>query len=430
MKHFHQAYQDAAASLKDAALLAQVEKVCLIVDLEGRFRVLAKPADQSDPAALASLIEEKLNIAAGAFSTGETWLDSADSTKADKALFETVWNEAEADAAEPKLHVLHRRVSKDSWFAKNAEPPWPLIEGSTPPILSFYSYKGGVGRTTALASIAIQLARAGKRVLAIDFDLEAPGLGSIFPPPGGVTPEIGVVDYLMEHPVCGATFPIGDLSYIFDDPAVVGDGGGEIHVVHAGVVDANYLETLARINYSRISTGDQPPLPDLLKQLRTTIHPDVVLIDSRAGLHDIGGLALSPLVHRHILFGLDSEQSWRGLQFAVRHLGAERVMRDLEQQECVIVHCMAPARLDAVREASVQRYLERSYEVFSADYYDDPNAANPVIPVPDMMLPDKPHTPIVLSHTEAVMGYQSVTEVADALCSSEFTSLRQRVLPD
>src|SRR5215471_3046440 len=47
-------------------------------------------------------------------------------------------------------------------------------------IVTFYSYKGGVGRTMALANIAVLLARKGLRVLAVDGDLEAPGLDRYF----------------------------------------------------------------------------------------------------------------------------------------------------------------------------------------------------------------------------------------------------------
>jgi MinD-like ATPase involved in chromosome partitioning or flagellar assembly len=47
-------------------------------------------------------------------------------------------------------------------------------------ITTFYSYKGGVGRTMALANIAVLLARRGLRVLAVDWDLEAPGLDRYF----------------------------------------------------------------------------------------------------------------------------------------------------------------------------------------------------------------------------------------------------------
>jgi len=47
-------------------------------------------------------------------------------------------------------------------------------------IVTFYSYKGGVGRSMALANIAVLLARQDLKVLAVDWDLEAPGLERYF----------------------------------------------------------------------------------------------------------------------------------------------------------------------------------------------------------------------------------------------------------
>ncbi len=48
-------------------------------------------------------------------------------------------------------------------------------------VVTFYSYKGGVGRTMALANVAALLAQDGRRVLVVDFDLEAPGVPSYGP---------------------------------------------------------------------------------------------------------------------------------------------------------------------------------------------------------------------------------------------------------
>jgi len=47
-------------------------------------------------------------------------------------------------------------------------------------IITFYSYKGGVGRTMALANAAFLAASNGYRVLVMDWDLEAPGLAYYF----------------------------------------------------------------------------------------------------------------------------------------------------------------------------------------------------------------------------------------------------------
>ena len=45
-------------------------------------------------------------------------------------------------------------------------------------VITFYSFKGGVGRTLALVNVGAHLALQGKSVLLVDFDLEAPGLDS------------------------------------------------------------------------------------------------------------------------------------------------------------------------------------------------------------------------------------------------------------
>jgi MinD-like ATPase involved in chromosome partitioning or flagellar assembly len=66
-------------------------------------------------------------------------------------------------------------------------------------IVTFYSYKGGSGRSMALANVAWILATHGKRVLAIDWDLEAPGLHRYFLPLLGGDPEAKKNDGLIDR---------------------------------------------------------------------------------------------------------------------------------------------------------------------------------------------------------------------------------------
>jgi hypothetical protein len=70
-------------------------------------------------------------------------------------------------------------------------------------IITFYSYKGGVGRSMAAANVAKWLRTQGLRVLIVDWDLEAPGIEAYF----AKTPEAlaalceapGVVDLVVSY---------------------------------------------------------------------------------------------------------------------------------------------------------------------------------------------------------------------------------------
>jgi MinD-like ATPase involved in chromosome partitioning or flagellar assembly len=65
-------------------------------------------------------------------------------------------------------------------------------------IITFYSYKGGTGRTMALANAGVLLARAGNRVLLMDWDLEAPGLHRYFAERTSFGEMLGTIDLLGE----------------------------------------------------------------------------------------------------------------------------------------------------------------------------------------------------------------------------------------
>src|SRR6516225_3510802 len=68
-------------------------------------------------------------------------------------------------------------------------------------IVTFYSFKGGTGRTMALANVAWILAANGKRVLIADWDLESPGLHRFFQPfmDDDVSSKPGIVDFIRRY---------------------------------------------------------------------------------------------------------------------------------------------------------------------------------------------------------------------------------------
>src|SRR5712691_1779029 len=69
-------------------------------------------------------------------------------------------------------------------------------------VVTFYSYKGGTGRTMALANVAWILAANGYRVLVADWDLESPGLHRFFHPfldEGAVREASGIINLVRDY---------------------------------------------------------------------------------------------------------------------------------------------------------------------------------------------------------------------------------------
>ena len=75
-------------------------------------------------------------------------------------------------------------------------------------VVTFYSYKGGTGRSMALIDVAWILASNGKRVLVLDWDLEAPGLHRYlapFLPDKDLTASDGIIDFVLKFMTAAAT---------------------------------------------------------------------------------------------------------------------------------------------------------------------------------------------------------------------------------
>ncbi len=175
--------------------------------------------------------------------------------------------------------------------------------------ITFYSYKGGVGRTMTLANVAAWLATdAHKRVFLLDFDLEAPGLSyyaSQTPLVAGL-PGPGLVEFFTEY---RTTARLPDLrKYVIEEPE---DrlGGGRLMMIGAGKHGtAEYAESLAALDWKALYESGFGF--ELVEHLRAAIveqfHPDIVLVDSRTGLHGIGSIATQQLADLVVvMFGLN-----------------------------------------------------------------------------------------------------------------------------
>jgi hypothetical protein len=183
-------------------------------------------------------------------------------------------------------------------------------------VVTFYSYKGGVGRTFALANIAVLLARWGYRVLCVDWDLEAPGLDAYLRPMLATPPAGGVVDLVDD-------FRAED-SRSADHVTRVKDVGGTLDFMAAGRDDATYVERLQLIDWAWLYDEG---FGDYLEQRRKrwVANYDFVLVDSRTGVSDTAGICTAHLPDRLVLLFTANLQNLRG---AVDMAGRANEARD------------------------------------------------------------------------------------------------------
>ncbi|MEU1271241.1 FxSxx-COOH system tetratricopeptide repeat protein [Streptomyces sp. NPDC005799] len=166
-------------------------------------------------------------------------------------------------------------------------------------IVTFYSFKGGTGRTMALANVAWILASNGKRVLAMDWDLEAPGLHRYFAPFLG-DPELdstpGVIDLIRGFDMARPRPAGGDYSQqarverFASTLALSFDSGGYVDFISPGRKTPEYSEMINTYDWKGFyeQRGGAAFLRALREDMRRNY--DYALIDSRTGWSDTSGI--------------------------------------------------------------------------------------------------------------------------------------------
>ena len=188
-------------------------------------------------------------------------------------------------------------------------------------VTTFYSFKGGVGRTMALVNAAVALAKRGRRVLVVDFDLEAPGLDTfdIFRSP---KPVPGVIDFVAEYLLSGQAPKV---DRFVSESAGVGDGGGALWSMPSGAQHAAYAANFNQIDWGALYERHDGYLlfEDLKEQWKQVLRPDYVLIDSRTGHTDTGGICTRQLPDAVAILFFPNEQNLRGLTTVVHDIRSE-----------------------------------------------------------------------------------------------------------
>lgn len=280
--------------------------------------------------------------------------------------------------------------------------------------VALYGFKGGVGRSTAIFVLARYLARLGKAVLVVDLDLESPGVSALLQDDLRYA-DHGIVDHLVEAAVGNEA----DLELVTRSDAV-GDlpGNGEVWLASAGGRPRHgysYLDKLNRAYFDLPPTSDGKVvtfghrLAGAITACETQVAarsrpPEIVLLDSRAGIHDVAAVAITQLSALTLLFATDNPQTWHGYHalFNQWRTNLEPDRRDHIRDRIKMVAAMVPSNR---ADAYVARFADRAQECFAATLYDD-EEGDVNLDTFNFAPGDRlaPHYPLTILHSSDLIG--------------------------
>ena len=217
-------------------------------------------------------------------------------------------------------------------------------------VVTFYSYKGGTGRSLALVSCAgliveqLQHLHNPKPVLLIDFDLEAPGLHRYLLPfirDEDRQPRLGVlelfaaismrIDVLLTTPKdddtnCPQALDDEATMALVDEfdlsPYLVTTSFHGLQLMLAGRFDESYDQRLAAFDWHRLFAK----APSLFRCLsdRFAHEYSFTFIDARTGLSDTSGICTMLLPDVMVVVFTPNTQSLTGIEHLVRRALAYR----------------------------------------------------------------------------------------------------------
>jgi tetratricopeptide (TPR) repeat protein len=234
-----------------------------------------------------------------------------------------------------------------------------LESARRPMFVTFYSYKGGVGRTLALANVATLLAKDKSdpcRVLVWDFDLGALGLQDVLKCKW-TEEKIGFVDYL-DFYLRNAEVP--NLNKYIHPTSIPG-----VDILPAGFVGRQYARRLEEIQWQEVYEEAQgfrfiANTKTQISQIQPSY--DYVLIDSLTGYSDVGGICVNQLADAVVLVFRLNNQNIEGISKVYRSIKAHAKNDAAASQVENVVPVISPAWPFAAAESD--EWFKKARKVF------------------------------------------------------------------
>ncbi|MGH8549313.1 MAG: KGGVGR-motif variant AAA ATPase, partial [Methylococcales bacterium] len=244
---------------------------------------------------------------------------------------------------------------------------------------AFHSFKGGVGRTTALITyLAAYLEQNKKRkakILLIDADLEAPGITYWLD--NANRPSISFVRFLeaVHYPPSSVAASIRYCAAELRKTSVTLNGNQEVFVLPACVNPKQPIELLdTPVLPEHIARNTENPwgVGDFIQQLATELKADCVLIDLRAGLSELASpLLFDPRIERFVVSTI-APQSVNGAVLVLEKMAALRFLASDSNSQAAVPTVILSLLTPQLRESTdYDTAVAQMYTAFPPDSNND-----------------------------------------------------------
>ncbi len=284
---------------------------------------------------------------------------------------EALWASADKvlwDELEPlPAYWIERQAKEKIW----TQSPSPAI-GAHPLRIVYFGIKGGVGRSSALLASAYHLLDQGKKVLVLDADFESPGVSATLLAEE-LRPDYGLLDWFaldaLRPDLAEELISTGRLYERSGLDSMV-SGEGTVWVAPSfGRETQDYVGKLGRLYQDVAEQGYVQRFKRLLETLEARLTPDVVLIDSRAGIDDTAAVALTQLDAHALLFATHGRATWTAYEHLFKHWQLFAQLKDGGEDFRSRLHMVSA--LTPVDTPYDQAFLDASYRLFLEHLYEE-----------------------------------------------------------
>jgi len=199
--------------------------------------------------------------------------------------------------------------------------------------------------------------------------------------------------------------------FVKNEQELVGKNGGELIIIPAVATDRNSAQSyISKLSKANLKYGfGKDYLPDFfLKEMETKLKPDLIFIDTRTGINDIGGLVFNRYAQSIFLFFYGNQQNMFGLESILPEL----IELKEKNVEFYLVNSPVPKNPTDER-TEVDNFVQRSYKLFCENFY----LKNDYLPSP--FDESAEHFPINIHYNEQALILNNYKKLGSLIESSD-----------